>query len=102
MGGFTSYSNGANGYFRFPNGLILQSMAINAVAAGESLEVTYLIPFPNLMMFCIAAPARAGNGTIPISMAIDAASVADFKKSIMIRNLSTIANGGTRIFALGR
>ncbi len=102
MSMFASAFSGASGYCKLPNGVILQSAAISGIPAGGSLEVTYPIPFPNLMMFVIAAPAIAANGTTPISIAIDAASVTDPKKTIMIRNISTVNNGGTRLFALGR
>lgn len=102
MSFFASAFGGANGYCKLPNGVILQCAAISGIPAGGSLEVTYPIPFPNLMMFVIAAPAIATNGTTPISIAIDAASVTDPKQKIMIRNISTVNNGGTRLFAFGR
>lgn len=102
MSFFTSSFNGSNGFCKFPNGVIMQSVGINAIPAGGSLEVLYPIPFPTNMLFVIATPANSNNGTTPISLAIDAVAVTDSKKSIIIRNTSTIANAGTRLFALGR
>lgn len=102
MSFFTSSFNGSNGFCKFPNGVIMQSVGINAIPAGGSLEVIYPIPFPTTMLFVIATPANSNNGTTPISLAIDAVAVTDSKKSIIIRNASTIANAGTRLFALGR
>lgn len=102
MSFFTSSFNGSNGFCKFPNGVIMQSVGINAIPAGGSLEVIYPIPFPTNMLFVIASPANSNNGTTPISLAIDAVAVTDSKKSIIIRNTSTIANAGTRLFALGK
>lgn len=99
---FSNAFNGVSGYCYLPNGVIIQCAGISGIPAGGSLEVAYPIAFPNAMMFVIASPATATNGTTPISIAIDAASVADPKKTIMIRNVSSVNNGGTRLFALGR
>ncbi|WP_193764887.1 hypothetical protein, partial [Hafnia alvei] len=102
MSFFANSFSGANGFCKLPSGVIFQTTAINAIPAGGSLEVVYPIAFPSMMQFVIAVPASANNGTTPISIAIDGVSVADSKKTIMVRNISTITNGGTRLFALGR
>lgn len=102
MSFFANAFSGVSGYCKLPNGIIIQSAGVNGIPAGGVLEVIYPITFPNAMMFAIAAPAAAANGTTPISIAIDAASVTDAKKSILLRNLSTVNNGGTRLLAIGR
>ncbi|HDS0802537.1 TPA: hypothetical protein QDV83_001867 [Escherichia coli] len=91
---FSNAFDGVSGYCYLPNGVIIQCAGISGIPAGGSLEVAYPIAFPNSMMFVIASPATATNGTTPISIAIDAASVADPKKTIMIRNVSSVNNGG--------
>ncbi|EHK3039685.1 phage tail protein [Escherichia fergusonii] len=102
MSFFANAFSGVSGYCKLPNGIIIQCAGVNGIPAGGALEVIYPITFPNMMMFVIAAPAAAANGTTPISIAIDAASVTDAKKSILLRNLSTANNGGTRLYAIGR
>ncbi|HDJ9227131.1 TPA: hypothetical protein PRR23_004011 [Escherichia coli] len=102
MSFFANAFIGVSGYCKLPNGIIIQCSGVNGIPAGGALEITYPIAFPNAMMFVIAAPAAAANGTTPISIAIDAASVTDAKKSILLRNLSTANNGGTRLLAIGR
>ncbi|MDM7104269.1 gp53-like domain-containing protein [Klebsiella pneumoniae] len=102
MSFFANAFSGVSGYCKLPNGIIIQCSGVNGIPAGGVLEVIYPITFPNAMMFVIAAPAAAANGTTPISIAIDAASVTDAKKSILLRNLSTVNNGGTRLLAIGR
>ncbi|MEB7892053.1 hypothetical protein NGK36_22670 [Hafnia alvei] len=102
MSFFANSFIGSNGFCIFPNGVIMQSVGINSIPAGGSLEVIYPMIFPSQMLFVIATPANSNNGTTPISLAIDAVAVTDSKRSIIIRNISTIANAGTRLFALGR
>ncbi|EEW6791791.1 hypothetical protein D6W19_005420 [Escherichia coli] len=102
MSFFANSFVGVSGYCKLPNGVIIQCAGVNGIPAGGSLEVTYPISFPNAMMFVIAAPAIAYNGTTTISIAIDASSVSDAKKSIFLRNISTVNNGGTRLLAIGR
>lgn len=102
MSFFANAFSGVSGYCKLPNGIIIQCAGVNGIPAGGVLEVIYPITFPNAMMFVIAAPAAAANGTTPISIAIDAASVTDAKKSILLRNLSIVNNGGTRLLAIGK
>lgn len=99
---FSHSFNGVDSWYAFPNGLILQTTSLAGLPAGTSLEVKYPIAFPSIMLYAGITPALSTNGTVPISVAIDASSVTDARKSIMVRNLSTISNGGTRLFALGR
>lgn len=99
---FSHFANGVDSWYTFPNGVILQTTSIQALQSGNAVEVNYPIAFPSIMLFAAATPASSSNGKTPISLAIDASQVLDSRKSIKIRNLSTIDNGGTRIFAIGR
>lgn len=96
------YSNGSvTGGFTFPNGLIIQTAAITSIPAGTSVEVTYPIPFPTAMCFATGVASGSGDSTVPISIGIDAQSVSDARKTLMLRNFSTRSNAGSRYFAIG-
>ncbi|HHA1718366.1 TPA: phage tail protein [Enterobacter kobei] len=96
------YSNGSvTGGFTFPNGMIIQTAAITSIPAGTSVEVTYPIPFPTTMCFATAVASGPVDSTVPISIGIDAQSVADARKTLLLRNFSTRSNAGSRYFAIG-
>ncbi|MDU5387334.1 hypothetical protein [Enterobacter sichuanensis] len=96
------YSNGSvTGGFTFPNGMIIQTAAITSIPAGTSVEVTYPIPFPTTMCFATGVASGSGDSTVPISIGIDAQSVADARKTLLLRNFSTRSNAGSRYFAIG-
>lgn len=97
----TSSTSTVNTYAKFPNGLIIQTGAIDGIPAGKSIEVVYPIVFPNKMCFVTFTPAGSIDSTVPISIGIDAKSVADSRKSVIARNFSTRENGGTRFAAIG-
>lgn len=97
-----TYSNGSvTGVFTFPNGMIVQTAAITSIPAGTSTEVTYPIPFPTVMCFASGIPSGSGDSTVPISIGIDAQSVSDARKTLLLRNFSTRSNAGSRYIAIG-
>lgn len=103
MSFFTKTFSGGNvtGVFTFPNGMIVQIGSIGAIPAGTSLEVVYPIPFPTAMCFATGVASSSSDSTVPISIAIDAQSVSDAKKSVYLRNVSTRSNAGSRFLAIG-
>ena len=96
------FSNGSvTGGFTFPNGMIIQTAAITSIPAGTSVEVTYPIPFPTTMCFATGVASGSGDSTVPISIGIDAQSVSDARKTLLLRNFSTRSNAGSRYIAIG-